>query len=134
MLNVEECFANEQVQTLPVVAEVEHPILGHQRLLGPGVQHGAHAAAGSARRRPSTASTPTRSCVSSATAPRTSPAFTAKEWSEPMEPILVERRGRVGLVTLNRPEKLNALNSALVESAGAGVAASSTPTMTSARS
>ena len=31
-----------------------------------------------------------------------------------MEPILVERRGRVGLVTLNRPEKLNALNSALV--------------------
>src|SRR4051812_44761746 len=32
-----------------------------------------------------------------------------------MEPILVERRGRVGLVTLNRPAKLNALNSALVE-------------------
>src|ERR1700716_4013787 len=31
-----------------------------------------------------------------------------------MEPILVERHGRVGLVTLNRPEKLNALNSALV--------------------
>ena len=31
-----------------------------------------------------------------------------------MEPVLVERRGRVGLVTLNRPEKLNALNSALV--------------------
>ena len=38
VLNVEECFANEQVQTLPVVAEVEHPVLGHQRLLGPGVQ------------------------------------------------------------------------------------------------
>jgi enoyl-CoA hydratase len=31
-----------------------------------------------------------------------------------MEPILVERRGRVGLITLNRPEKLNALNNALV--------------------
>jgi enoyl-CoA hydratase len=32
-----------------------------------------------------------------------------------MEPILVERRGRVGLVTLNRPEKLNALSSQLVD-------------------
>jgi len=31
-----------------------------------------------------------------------------------MEPILVERHGRAGLVTLNRPEKLNALSSALV--------------------
>lgn len=31
-----------------------------------------------------------------------------------MEPILVEHRGRVGLVTLNRPDKLNALSSALV--------------------
>jgi enoyl-CoA hydratase/carnithine racemase len=31
-----------------------------------------------------------------------------------MAPILVERRGRVGLVVLNRPEKLNALNSELV--------------------
>jgi crotonobetainyl-CoA:carnitine CoA-transferase CaiB-like acyl-CoA transferase len=37
VLNVEQCFANEQVQTLPVVAEVEHPLLGHLRLLGPGV-------------------------------------------------------------------------------------------------
>jgi crotonobetainyl-CoA:carnitine CoA-transferase CaiB-like acyl-CoA transferase len=37
VLNVEECFANEQVRTLPVVAEVDHPLLGHQRLLGPGV-------------------------------------------------------------------------------------------------
>ncbi len=38
VLNVEECFANEQVQTLPVIAEVEHPVLGSQRLLAPGVQ------------------------------------------------------------------------------------------------
>jgi crotonobetainyl-CoA:carnitine CoA-transferase CaiB-like acyl-CoA transferase len=37
VLNVEQCFDNEQVKTLPVVAEVEHPILGHQRLLAPGV-------------------------------------------------------------------------------------------------
>ena len=37
VLNVEQCFANEQVQTLPVVAEVEHMLLGHERLLGPGV-------------------------------------------------------------------------------------------------
>jgi len=37
VLNVEQCFANEQVQTLPVVAEVEHPVLGRERLLGPGV-------------------------------------------------------------------------------------------------
>jgi formyl-CoA transferase len=37
VLNVQECFANEQVQTLPVIAEVDHPVLGHQRLLGPGV-------------------------------------------------------------------------------------------------
>jgi formyl-CoA transferase len=37
VLNVAECFANEQVQTLPVVAEVEHPVLGHQRILASGV-------------------------------------------------------------------------------------------------
>jgi crotonobetainyl-CoA:carnitine CoA-transferase CaiB-like acyl-CoA transferase len=37
VLNVAQCFANEQVQTLPVVAEVDHPLLGHERLLGSGV-------------------------------------------------------------------------------------------------
>ena len=37
VLNVEECFANEQVATLPMVQEVEHPLLGRERLLGPGV-------------------------------------------------------------------------------------------------
>lgn len=37
VLNVEECFDNGQVRTLPVVAEVDHPVLGRQRLLGPGV-------------------------------------------------------------------------------------------------
>jgi formyl-CoA transferase len=37
VLNVEQCFANEQVQTLPMVAEVDNPHLGRQRLLGPGV-------------------------------------------------------------------------------------------------
>ena len=31
-----------------------------------------------------------------------------------MAPILTETRGRVGLVTLNRPEALNALNAALI--------------------
>src|SRR5437773_963549 len=48
-----------------------------------------------------------------AMAPRTSVVFIAKGSSRDME-VLVERRGRVGLVTLNRPEKLNALNTALV--------------------
>jgi formyl-CoA transferase len=37
VLNVAQCFANEQVQTLPVVAEIDHPTRGHQRVLGPGV-------------------------------------------------------------------------------------------------
>ena len=32
------------------------------------------------------------------------------------ETILVETRGKVGLVTLNRPQALNALNSTLVAS------------------
>jgi formyl-CoA transferase len=37
VLDVEQCFADPQVQTLPVVATVEHPVLGSRRLLGPGV-------------------------------------------------------------------------------------------------
>src|SRR5438105_5705471 len=37
VLNVEQCFANEQVKSLPVVAEVVHPMLGALHLLGPGV-------------------------------------------------------------------------------------------------
>src|SRR5829696_103717 len=35
--------------------------------------------------------------------------------------ILVERRGRVGLITLNRPQALNALNAALVAELGAAL-------------
>lgn len=38
VLNVEQCFANEQVQTLPMVWEVDHPVLGKEKILGPGVQ------------------------------------------------------------------------------------------------
>jgi enoyl-CoA hydratase len=36
----------------------------------------------------------------------------------PYENILVEQRGRVGLVTLNRPKQLNALNDALMDELG----------------
>ncbi|MGY8527676.1 enoyl-CoA hydratase [Paracidovorax citrulli] len=36
----------------------------------------------------------------------------------PFEHILVEQRGRVGLVTLNRPKALNALNDALMDEVG----------------
>jgi len=39
------------------------------------------------------------------------------------EHILVETRGRVGLVTLNRPKQLNALNDALMEELGAALQA-----------
>ncbi|NTV10893.1 MAG: hypothetical protein HGA47_08980 [Zoogloea sp.] len=35
--------------------------------------------------------------------------------------ILAENRGRVGLITLNRPEALNALNDALVDEIGAAL-------------
>ena len=37
--------------------------------------------------------------------------------------ILVEQRGRVGLVTLNRPQALNALNKATMEELVAAVSA-----------
>ncbi|MBV9355089.1 MAG: CoA transferase [Chloroflexi bacterium] len=37
VLNVEQCFADEQVKTLPVVATVEHPVLGTERVLASGV-------------------------------------------------------------------------------------------------
>ena len=37
VLNVQECFENEQVQTLAVKAKVEHPVLGPLTLLGHGV-------------------------------------------------------------------------------------------------
>ena len=38
--------------------------------------------------------------------------------SEPYAHILVERRGKVGIVTLNRPQALNALNAALIGELG----------------
>jgi enoyl-CoA hydratase len=41
--------------------------------------------------------------------------------SEVQPPILVERRGAVAVVTLNRPSKLNALSSQLVEELGAAI-------------
>ncbi len=41
----------------------------------------------------------------------------------PYENILVETRGRVGLITLNRPKALNALNDALMDELGAALLA-----------
>jgi enoyl-CoA hydratase len=41
----------------------------------------------------------------------------------PYDNILVETRGRAGLVTLNRPKALNALNDALMDELGAALAA-----------
>jgi enoyl-CoA hydratase len=41
----------------------------------------------------------------------------------PYENILVETRGRVGLVTLNRPKALNAINDALMDELGAALTA-----------
>src|SRR5262249_54825211 len=49
----------------------------------------------------------------------------AVRWSSAMSEryadILVERRGAVGIVTLNRPQALNALNAALVAEVGAAL-------------
>ena len=39
------------------------------------------------------------------------------------ETILVETRNRVGVVTLNRPNALNALNTALIDELGRAIAA-----------
>ncbi|MEY4752790.1 MAG: hypothetical protein RJA44_465 [Pseudomonadota bacterium] len=38
-------------------------------------------------------------------------------------PVLVERHGRVGLITLNRPRQMNALNDALMDALGAALLA-----------
>ncbi|GAC1570183.1 MAG: hypothetical protein NVS3B6_23230 [Pseudarthrobacter sp.] len=43
--------------------------------------------------------------------------------AQQFENILVEQRGRVGLVTLNRPQALNALNKATMEEVVAAVTA-----------
>ena len=37
------------------------------------------------------------------------------------QPVLVETRGRVGVITLNRPQQLNALNDALMDALGAAL-------------
>lgn len=37
VLNVKECFENEQVKTLPITAQVDHPVLGKLTLLASGV-------------------------------------------------------------------------------------------------
>ena len=38
-------------------------------------------------------------------------------------PVLTESRGRVGLITLNRPQQLNALNDELMDALGAALLA-----------
>uniref|UniRef100_UPI00333FA581 enoyl-CoA hydratase n=1 Tax=Castellaniella defragrans TaxID=75697 RepID=UPI00333FA581 len=43
---------------------------------------------------------------------------TERETAVQDQPILVEARGRVGLITLNRPHQLNALNDALMDALG----------------
>ena len=48
------------------------------------------------------------------------------------ETIIVETRGKVGLVTLNRPKALNALNSQILSRAARGDAAPSRPIRRSA--
>jgi cyclohex-1-ene-1-carboxyl-CoA hydratase len=46
-----------------------------------------------------------------------------KEPTVPEQPILVETLGRVGVITLNRPKQLNALNDALMDALGAALLA-----------
>jgi enoyl-CoA hydratase len=51
------------------------------------------------------------------------PFFRNKEQGMSYENILVETRGRVGLITLNRPKALNALNDALMDELGTALLA-----------
>jgi enoyl-CoA hydratase len=60
-------------------------------------------------------------------ADRRAAALVSAEPSVPSEPaapfVLIERRGRVGWLTLNRPKALNALNNALMDELGAALLA-----------
>ena len=48
------------------------------------------------------------------------------------QPLLTERRDRVLLITLNRPDARNAVNLAMAEAMAAALSTSSTPTTRSA--
>src|SRR3982751_1088183 len=72
-------------------------------------------------RRPSAA----RRCRRAKCMPPSSPRSMAstQRWSRPMsyEAIKTEEKGRVGLITLNRPKQLNALNPQLMQELGAAL-------------
>src|SRR3982751_4934931 len=72
-------------------------------------------------RRPSAA----RRCRRAKCMPPSSPRSMAstQRWCRPMsyEPIKTEQKGRVGLITLNRPKQLNALNPQLMQELGAAL-------------